>query len=320
MAERNGNDEWLAEKLKAEADRYEPDLARIRQRIRERGADQPVRRSTWLLPAAAATFVVLTAGAITALHGGGPSDPSEQVQVVGSGRTGTDSPSAAPVETSSGGPSPASSTASSVTSEPIGSTTPDAAKTTGSAATGAPRPGVDLKLAAAQPGRAVTLPGGAVDWIAAGSGPAAQTVRSERGGQQISGPHETGTATSSSTTGPFALSWTGGLAERSQTGSRTWRTVSGPAGGPETGLIIRVPAGKQTATLVLYVGADGADGQLRTRLGAQGKVTRTRLKAVSGGGYVVTIRYHTEGSGEELTTELIAGSGGSISFAAATLR
>ena len=38
MVERNLGDEWIAEQLKAEANRYEPDLDRIRRRIHERGA------------------------------------------------------------------------------------------------------------------------------------------------------------------------------------------------------------------------------------------------------------------------------------------
>jgi hypothetical protein len=164
------------------------------------------------------------------------------------------------------------------------------------------------------------LPSGAVDWIAAGSQAAEQTVRSVSGGQRISGPHETGTATSTTTDSPFSVSWTGGLSEPSHSGSRKWRTVTGPANGPETGLIVRVPAGRHESTLVLYIGAGGENAELRTSLGTQGKVKKTRLKALDGGGYVATIRFKTSGSDDELTAELICGSGGSISLAAAALR
>ncbi|HST80912.1 MAG TPA: hypothetical protein VLL08_04110 [Kineosporiaceae bacterium] len=320
MAESRRNEDWIAEQLKGEASRHEPDLDRIKQRIRERGlVNQPGRRSAWLVPAAAAaTFVVLSAGAITALHAGRTADVPGAVQVVGpTGNTGSPSATASPADR----PSPAHSTPSS------------APKTSGSPAVGKPKPSasaptantasrrvVEVALGSAAAGRKVTIPSSSIDWVAAGSADASATVRRAKGEQLISGPHEHGSGTSTTTSGPFALSWSGGLSEPSHTGSRSWRTVTGPIGGPETGLRLRAPAGKQEATLVLYVGANGADGLLRTNLGAQGKVRTTRLKAVDSGGYVVTIRFHTEGPNDELNVELIGGSGGSISFAAAVLR
>jgi hypothetical protein len=323
MVEDNGTEAWIAKQLKAEAERHEPDLERIRRLIQERDGHQSARRSAWLLPAAAATFVALTAGAITAVYTNQSSDP--RVQVSGQDPTATTDtlvPTAAsPGATATTVPP----TTSATTAEPTGTATSAAVKPTRSTISSpptasAPRPEVEVKLARADAGQAVQLPNGAVDWIAAGSESATQTVRSKSGGQRISGPHETGTATSTTTTGPFALSWSDGLSEPRQSGSRTWRTVSGPVNGPETGLFVRVPAGKRSAALVLYVGAEGADGELRTQLGAQGKVTRTRLRATTGGGYVVTIRFHTERPDAELTVTLIGGSGGSVSLAAAALR
>jgi hypothetical protein len=238
------------------------------------------------------------------------------VKVIGPAGTVTDLPSSDPTGSGSGAP-PTSSPRSSAapTSPPASKTAPASTGSTGDAV----RPGVEVKLAAAAPGRAVSLPGSAVDWISAGTQGANQTVRRQNGDQLISGPHETGNPTSVLTDGPFAVSWSGGMPEATGTGSRRWRSVSGPAGGPETGLILRAPADQKSSALVLYVGASGADGQLRTQLGAHGKVIRTRLKAGSGG-YVVTIQFHTTGASDELAVNLIAGSGGSVSFAAATLR
>lgn len=326
MVERNADD-WLAAKLKVEANRHEPDLDRIRQRIRDRGVDAPVRRSAWLLPAAAATFVVLTAGLITAVNSGQSSDPAGRVDVVGPARTGTAGPpTVAPTPSFTGSTGPAEST-DSATSGTSGSPSAKPRKSNSNKSTDpqsttsrTPPREVELDLVAADPDQAVVLPGDAVDWIAAGPGSAQETVRRAKGEQLISGPHETGNVTTTTTDSPFSVSWTGGMAERSHSDVKTWRTVAGPADGPETGLFLKVPVQKQESTLVLYVGAAGADGSVRTKLGTQGKVNSTRLKAVKDGGYIVTIDYHTDNADDELLVELIAGSGGSISFAAASLR
>jgi hypothetical protein len=326
MAERNGDDEWVAERLKVEASRYEPDLDRIRARIRDGRADQPARRSTWLLPAAAATFVVLTAGAVGALHGGRSPSPAGQVKLINPTGTPTQSPSGAPTEA----PSTVSPTRSSLASStgaptptpvatPKSTTPPDSPNSPGTTGTTV-RPEIEVQRASVDSGEAVKLPGDGIDWIGAGTQSGNQTVRRQNGDQLISGPHETGSATSTLTDGPFAVSWTGGMPEPTGSGSRKWRSVSGPADGPETGFFVRVPAHRTSGVLVLYVGAGGADGQLRSQIGEQGKVSRTRLKAVSGGGYVVTIRFHTKGPDDQLIVKLISGSGGSVSFAAATLR
>jgi hypothetical protein len=320
MAEGKRNEDWIAAKLKIEASRHEPDLDRIKQRIRERGlTDQSARRSAWLIPAAAAaTFVVLSAGAIAALHAGRTADSPASVHVVGpvasSGSPAASSPESRPV------PSRTTPSSTPKTSGPgQGQSKPSASKSATPTKT-APRRVVEVTVGSAAPGRKVTISSNAVDWIAAGSSDAVQTVRRARGEQLISGPHDHGAPTSTTTTGPFALSWSGGLSEPSHSGSRSWRTVTGPVGGPETGLRFQAPAGKHEATLVLYVGANGADGLVRTNLGAQGKVRTTRLKATGSAGYVVTIQFHTEGPSDQLSVEVIGGSGGSISFAAAVLR
>ncbi len=336
MAEREDGEKWISEKLKAEASRHEPNLDRIRKRIREHGIEEPVRRSAWLLPAAAATFVVLIAGVIATVNDEAPADSPGGVQVVGAAATpsstqaGTRTPtpaiSASPTKPpnasptkppnsvrATSSPGPKSTRSASVDPKPSGSPTAPAVGST-------PRRAVRVNLTPAQPGQTVILPGDAVDWIAAGSDSASQRIRRAQGDQMISGPHDTGNVTSTTTSSPFSVSWTGGMPEGERSGLRTWRTVTGPVDGPETGLRIAVPAGQRTATLVLYVGANGADAQLRTRLGARGKVRTTEVKATNGQGYIATIRFHTEGPAAELTVELIGGSGGSISFAAATLR
>jgi hypothetical protein len=331
-------EEWLINALKAEADRHEPDRDRIRQRMRDqesgviasgdpvsleeyrfrRRADEPFRRSTRLLPAAAAAVVVLTAGAFAAVHNSNqPSGASSPVQLVGPATPGPEDVTPTTADEPTGSPSPSSvarSTGSGTSKSPPAK--PSSTKTEAKR-----RPPIAVTATAAQSGQEVTLSSGTKDWIAVGSQSPTDTVRNREGDQEISGPHDQGNPTSTSTKGPFALSWTGGLSESSGSGSRAWRTVSGPVDGPETGLQIRVPADQQDGELVLYVGAEGANGQLRTRLSDRSEVVRTTLKAAATGrGYVVTIRFHTTEAQQSLTVDLIGGSGGSVSFAAATLR
>jgi hypothetical protein len=173
----------------------------------------------------------------------------------------------------------------------------------------------------AETGQKVTLSGDVRDWIAAGSASPNETVRNAQGAQEISGPHANGNPTSTTAKGPFALNWTDGLSEPSGSGSRTWRTIVAPANGPESGVQIRVPASKEAAELTLYIGAEGADGQLRAKLSDRSAVSRTTLKSGSNGqGYVVTIRFEAGRAKQTLTVDLVGGAGGSVSFAAATLR
>lgn len=313
-----GEDGWLGPLLKAEADRYEPDRDRIQRRVRagiEKGAPhraaqvRPFRRSGWLLPAAAAaSFVALIAGAITVMQQYSDGESPRSVEVAtqtsaqpSSGSTGSSRPSPQLGSAVSSGPSTSSATAS---------RHPSSAKAS-----------VQLTRTPVATGKAVTLPGNAVDWIVAGSRADTETERSLSGGQQISGPHLTGNPAASSAPGPFITSWSGGMPDQSRLGSTTWLTVTGPVGGPETGLLLKVPARKQAATLIVYVGASAADGNLTARLASQGAVAQTRLKAgPKGSGYVVTIHFRTSGPADTLEMRLISGSGGSIALAAAVLQ
>jgi hypothetical protein len=353
MTERKpGDDRWIAGVLKAEADRHEPDHERIRRRIRNReaetdvsgdssglwgqrfrpSADEPLQRPSRLLPAAAAAVVVLTAGAITALHGSdhssGASPPSRVMVTDGTIRDPT-TPSGAPTSEptsaiaspspTSAPTSPAAASSRSQGAESSAPTTPAKAATS----TGASRqrkPDVVVTATVAKAGHAVVLPGSARDWIAAASRSATETVRRQHGDQLISGPHVYGNPTSATATGPFRLAWTDGMPETSDSGSRIWRTVTGPAGGPETGYKITVPVESRTSKLVLYVGAQGADGQLQVELSDRSEVSRTTLKAGPGGtGYVVRILFQSKSPKALLTAKLLGGSGGAISFAAAAL-
>jgi hypothetical protein len=350
MSERKpGDDLWIANVLKAEADRHEPDHERIRRRIRSREAeadvsddpsslwvqrfrrraDEPLQRPSRLLPAAAAAVVVLTAGAITALngsdHSSGAAPPSRVMVTDGAIRdpttpssTPTSAPASTPPAISSAPPSV--STSKPQASESVAPNTPTKPATS-TGASRERRPDVVVKATAARTGQAVVLPGGALDWIAAASRSATETVRRKHGDQLIGGPHVYGNPTSTTATGPFALAWTGGMPEASDTGSRTWRTVTGPPAGPETGFRITVPAGTRMSELMLYVGAKGADGQLQIELSDRSEVSRTTLKAGPGGtGYVVRVSFQAKTSTAVLTAKLRGGSGGSVSFAAAALR
>jgi hypothetical protein len=317
------DDGWLGPLLKAEADRYEPDHERIMQRIRE-GADRsaprrPIpahsfRRSGLLIPAAAASLVALIAGAITVVH-----QYNDGPRAVGVATQSTGRPTSAP--TTSAGPSPTTTQLGSAVSTSAGSTSATGTKSSGSGSgSGSVKASVELTRAAVPSGKAISLPGDAVDWIVAGSRADTETERSLYGGQQISGPHLTGNPAARSAPGPFTTSWSGGMPDQSRLGSTNWLTVTGPVGGPETGLLLKVPATSKPATLVLYVGAGSADGNLKAKLTAQGTATQTALKAgPSGTGYIVTIHFQTNGPSDTLAVQLISGSGGSIALAAAVL-
>lgn len=314
----------IAEQLKAEADRYEPDLDRIRQRIGERKSDRTVRRSAWLLPAAAAACVILAAaGVITAVQGETDPGPDAAVQVSGAATPSSGTPAGTPTGTQAG------TQAGTPTGTPTGTQAgiPPASTTSRPAdpARSAPAPstpvsgsgaGVSLKSVAVESDQVVTVPGGALDWVAAGDTPD-QPARRRQGDQVISGPHLHGDPTATTTTGPFAVSWTGGMPANTRTGSRNWLSVTGRPGGPETGLILTVPVTGRATELVLYLGAGEVDGRLRAKLGRQPGITRATVRA-DGQGHVVTLR-RAAGADDVLTVELLAGSGGAICLAAAVL-
>ena len=137
--------------------------------------------------------------------------------------------------------------------------------------------------------------------------------------QLISGPHETGNPTVRAADGPFKVSWSGGMPDDKNAGTTRWLTVTGPKGGPETGMFLRVPATEKARELVLQVGAQGAEATVRAELDGKQKQVSHRL-AASDKGYVVTIRFRTGSSSGNLTVELAAGDGGTVALAAAALR
>jgi hypothetical protein len=312
------DDRWLGPLLKAEADRYVPDHDRIMRRVSD-GVERtsprrPVpshsfRRSGWLLPAAAASFVALIAGAITVVH-----QYNEGPRSVSVATRSTPEPTRAPSTS-------ATETATPTRLGTAVSTSAGPPSTTGSRPSDAPaKASVQLTRSAVPTGQVITLPGDAVDWIVAGSRADTETERSRDGGQQISGPHLTGNPAATSAPGPFITSWSGGIPDQSRLGSTNWLNVAGPVDGPETGLLLKVPASSKPATLVLYVGAGSADGTLKAQLTRQGTATQSKLKAGPGGtGYVVTIHFQTAGPADTLAVQLTSGSGGSIALAAAIL-
>ena len=353
------DDHRLGALLKAEADRYQPDHDRIRRRIREgraasrdtRFAGRPEaltngrffrprlfgssrllgssrsfgtsrsfgssgrgRRATWLLPTAVAGLVGLIAGTAAALDRyDDRGHPSRSVRVA------TPTPTTAP--------SPAVPSSAPGSAAPAPSFSQPATSSTRSAPPGDPDLQVSLRVAPA--GTTVSLPGGAKDWIVAGSQVDGGTVRPQHGDQLISGPHLTGNPTAISMPGPFRRSWTGGMPAATGTGATNWLTVTGPPGGPETGLLVKAPASRQPAELVLYLGAEGADGRLQAQVTdsttqpeqSPPAATPLRLKGRSDGrGYIVTIQFRADSADGTLSVQLISGSGGSVALAAATLR
>jgi hypothetical protein len=322
------SDSDLSELLRSEAERYDPNHDRIMQRIRTQDR-LPVEtgrhwgRSGWLLPAAAAaSLVALIAGAITAVNQVGPSSSavevasSSQVTVVPSS-TATGHHSKDPViipVTPKGSVRPGHE-------KPTPSPTPTGKASASPTATGSSQtagsPGLQVRLETASAGRSVNLPGGAGDWIVAGSLDNGQTIRRRDGDQLISGPHVTGDPTSTPTDGPFSVSWSGGQPNEKGAASR-WLSVHGRPGGPTTGMLVKAPAGQDSATLVLYVGAVHQDGQLKAEFDDHTKVVTQRLKADEAG-YVVTIQFHTSGRSGQLLVNLTCGSEGSVALAAASL-
>jgi hypothetical protein len=312
-------DPTLGDLLKAEADRYEPDLDRIMDRIRTTQSSSPTavrvgprRRSGWLIPAVAAGLVVLIAGAITAVDRFHSSPTSAPLQVATEPASTTAPSTAMPSHKASQPTAP--TVTSSTPAKPPKSHTSKAPPPSGP---NPPAAGIQLDFQAATPGQSVTLPGSSTDWIVAGGAPGPQTVRNKDGDQLISGPHVTGNPTSSAVPGPFKMSWTDGIPDNIQPTSTQWLSVHGIPNGPKTGMLINVPASSKSSTLVLYLGATGTDGQLVATLDGQSKVTTHRLKA--GSAEVVTIQFRTTGPAGSLAVQLNCGAGGAVNLAAAVL-
>lgn len=325
-----GPDPTLGDVLKAEADRYEPDHERIMRRIRNpqagdlrvesrraqlHGTDRH-RRPGLLVPAVAASLVALIAGAIAAID---PLDTTDgqPVQVAADQTPSDISATGATTSSSTTGASP---TPSQAVGTPVSSATtpsrPSPSATSSTVPPAVPAAGVQLGVVDAGAGQSVVLPGSAVDWLIAGNRADGTVVRRQNGAQLISGPHATGNPRVASADGPFSLSWSGGMPERTGSSAGDWYTVSRPDGSPKTGLEVRAPAGGKAGKLVLYVGAREVDGRIEARLGKD-KVSH-KLRA-SSTGYVVTVTFRTGGSAGEVSVDVLSGAGGSVALAAVAL-
>jgi hypothetical protein len=339
-------DPALRELLKAEADRYEPDHERIMRRIRRpqpptepvrlddrrsRRLDHPMRdlqrrreRRTagLLIPVVAASLVALIAGTIAALDRF-DSAPSKPVSVAAQQTPANVTPST-PTPASS---APAASTAADPTTPdaevgaPVSSSAP--ATRTPHTTAGAPPPPtapIAVDVAPAPAGRAVTLSGAATDWVVAGALPYNALVRHKDVPQLISGPHiQGGDPKPGSEEGPFSVSWSGGMPDQSGSANTKWYVVHGPPAGPESGMLVRVPAGAKAGEVVVQVGAKKVDGRLKVSLDDGKNLSTYKLKA-GPTGYTVTVRFHTSGAPGELTVELVAGAGGSVGLASVVLK
>ena len=272
-----GHDEErrLAQLLRAEADRHEPDLEAVRRRV-EIGLAEPERRPRPAVPGqrrgaawAAAGFVVATAAGGLAVAGmsdvgvaGGHSGPVRVVpgkHAPGPDRSAASAPASAPAGTPTGSPSP------SATPTPVPAASPTATPPSAAVTPPAPvgtRPAPPSRRPVVSPaasGYVVSL-SGARDWLVAGARPDGATVRSVAGGQVLGGPHVVGDPRTAVAAGPFRTSWTGGLPDATGSAAGTWLTVHGRAGGPRSGFVVSAPAG--ATSLTLYVGAGGPDARV----------------------------------------------------------
>jgi hypothetical protein len=310
---------WLADLLRAEADRHEPDLEAVRRRVAVDsgpGAGPPPvpgrgRRAAW----AAAGFLVATAAGSLAVAGmsdvllaGGHSGPVRVVPSTGApgaGRGGT--------EPTPHGPPSATDPAAGATPTPAGTPTATGTPVATSVTAG-------LEVRPVGPGHAVDLSDARnLDWVVAGSRPDGTAVRRRTGGQVIGAPHVVGDPRTATAAGPFRTSWTGGMPDA--TGSRvgTWLTVHGRPGGPRTGFVVSAPAG--ASLLTLYVGAGAPGAQVTVAVEGRERDVAPLPAARDGGpaGHVVTIRLDGSGAGQ-VVARVDAPDGGVVAFAAAAVR
>jgi hypothetical protein len=320
MTNPDQDDERLGRLLKTEADRYRPDPDRIWRRIRNQmdETEAPagaVRRSSWLLPAAAAAVIAVVAGTTAAIHHYDHHQPAPRppAQVAASP---TRTPPVSPTRPAPINPSPTKPLPTKPARiGPAVSSTPSAVTTTKSVG----GVGVHLAVGAALAGQPVTMPSSARAWLV-GSTSSGQSVRST-GTDGISGPDQFGSPTGTAASGPFSLSWDHGTPTRTGVASSTWLSVRGSANGTKTGLQLELPAGPQESELTLYLGAADANAQVTARLEGDGSTAATTVPVRSGGrGSVVTIRFRTPSTDDQLTVQLIDGTGGSVGLAAAVLR
>jgi len=316
----------LAQLLRAEADRHEPDLEAVRRRV-ELGLAEPERRQRPAVPGqrrgaawAAAGFVVATAAGGIAVAGmsdvgvaGGHSGPVRVVPgtpVPGPGRSVASVPAPPPTGTPTGTPSPSATPAQASTAGSAGSPPPSPA---GTRPPGAVSPDGRPVVSPAAPGHVLSL-SGARDWLVAGARPDGTTVRRVAGGQVLGGPHVVGDPRTAVAAGPFRTSWTGGLPDATGTAVGTWLTVHGRAGGPRSGFLVSAPAG--ASSLTLYVGAGGPDARVTVVAGGG---EQTALLPPGPAGYVVTIPLDGAVTGQR-QVRVDAPGGGVVALAAAVLR
>jgi hypothetical protein len=333
---------WLADLLRAEADRHEPDLEVVRRRLAGApppGAGAPGapgaagaagaggrvpgprRGAAW----AAAGFVVATAaggiavasmsdvlvadgrtGPVRVVVSDSPGPPAGQPPATGTG-PGTPAGSAAPTPAAPAPPAPAPVT-------PPAATVPPAAPpaTTRGTAPGTAPAAARLDVRAVGPGHVVSLTG-ARDWLVAGVRPDGIAVRSATGGQVLGGPHVVGDPTTAVADGPFRVSWRGGQPDATGSSTGRWLTVTGRDGGPRTGFVVAAPAGATSLTLCTGAGSPGARVTVRTagrELDAAG---------LARGGHVVTVALSRYGGGP-VEVLVDAPGGGQVALAAAVLR
>jgi hypothetical protein len=249
-AERGGagaEEPWLAELLRAEADRHSPDLDVVRRRLAQE--PPPRRRRGGAVWAVAGVLVTVAAGGFAVA---GITD-----LVAASGHTGE-------VRVVPATPLPA-------TTPPVGETPsapPSAPPSAASSAATRSAPESRLTVRPAVAGQRVSL-AGATDWVVAGGRPDGTAVRRLAGGQALGGPHLVGDPRVAVVAGPFRTSWTGGLPDATGSGVGTWLTVRGRPGGPRTGFLVSAPADASSLTLYAGAGATGArvtvlvDGRIR---------------------------------------------------------
>src|SRR5215470_1203232 len=122
------DDRWITSLLHGEADRHEPDRARVMARIRDGlGPPAPVRTRTggrWLLPLsiAAAALVVMAGVGSFVVARVGPQTGREQVRTPAPVDTGGTQPAASRGKVSVGTPTSAPSTSATTGSTPSGAT------------------------------------------------------------------------------------------------------------------------------------------------------------------------------------------------------
>ena len=304
---------WITSLLHGEADRHEPDRARVMARIRDGlGPPAPARTRApgrWLLPLsiAAAALVVMAGVGTFVVARVGP----------GIGRPEPVPTSARPAGTVH------STVASSNGKVSVGTATsaPSTSATTGptptGASTGAPvAPGsVSIQAQPAASGLPVVLPqAGTRDWVVVGGRQDRVLVRAKAGDRAISGPDLFGNWATAIAPGPYRVSWTGGAPEQDSS-TTTWLTVRGAG----AGIRISVPAAKGEGALVLYLGSIDATVHLAARLAGGGGTSIDLPGGAGTTGRVVTIRFRASGGTDTLLVDISCDPGGGMGLAAVTL-